>query len=239
MTRVVISQPMYFPWVGFLAQMALADVMIWLDDAQFSKGSFTNRVQVPRATDQPTWMSIPLEGKGHNTRICDLKPANDAWRNSHLALLRNTYRQEPFGQDALNLATDALSHSTLCDVMIASCRAEAQAVGVSPPDTYLSSEMNVAATGSNRVLELVKAVSGTEYVTGHGARNYLDHNAFEAEGLTVSYMAYNPLPWHQINPDFTPFVTGLDLIAAIEPDKRYNHLNPDTVTWRSFLGTKG
>lgn len=46
MARVVISQPMYFPWFGFMAQMSLADVFIWLDDAQFSKGSFTNRVQV-------------------------------------------------------------------------------------------------------------------------------------------------------------------------------------------------
>ena len=40
MKTVVISQPMYFPWVGMLEQMRLADVFVHLDDAQFSKGGF-------------------------------------------------------------------------------------------------------------------------------------------------------------------------------------------------------
>ena len=46
MTRVVITQPMLFPWPGFFEQLCLADVYIYLDDVQFSKGSFTNRVQI-------------------------------------------------------------------------------------------------------------------------------------------------------------------------------------------------
>ena len=29
---VVISQPMYFPWVGFLSQISMASTIIWLDD---------------------------------------------------------------------------------------------------------------------------------------------------------------------------------------------------------------
>jgi len=78
MTRVVISQPMYFPWVGFIAQMALADVFIWLDDAQFSKGSFTNRIQV-KLPDGRKWMSVPLEGKGAFQTIRDLHSARKDW----------------------------------------------------------------------------------------------------------------------------------------------------------------
>ncbi|MFT7595258.1 MAG: hypothetical protein ACI8R4_002586 [Paracoccaceae bacterium] len=61
MTRVVISQPMYFPWAGFLAQLALADVRIWLDDAQFSNGSFTNRVQVKPRPDTPELPCPPVK----------------------------------------------------------------------------------------------------------------------------------------------------------------------------------
>lgn len=41
---------MFFPWVGFLEQLKLVDVYVFYDDVQFSKGSFTNRVQV-KATD--------------------------------------------------------------------------------------------------------------------------------------------------------------------------------------------
>ena len=44
--NIVISQPMYFPWMGFFQQIAIADVFIFYSDVQFSKGSFTNRVQI-------------------------------------------------------------------------------------------------------------------------------------------------------------------------------------------------
>ncbi|HOX52645.1 MAG TPA: WbqC family protein, partial [Fibrobacteria bacterium] len=31
---VVITQPMYFPWVGLFEQIRLADEIVWLDDVQ-------------------------------------------------------------------------------------------------------------------------------------------------------------------------------------------------------------
>ena len=51
---------MYLSWAGFLAKMALTDVFIWLDDVQFLKGSYTNRIQVKTPTGS-NWMSIPLK----------------------------------------------------------------------------------------------------------------------------------------------------------------------------------
>ena len=48
--KVVISQPMLFPWVGMLEQIMLADVFVHYADVQFSKGSFTNRVQIKDST---------------------------------------------------------------------------------------------------------------------------------------------------------------------------------------------
>ena len=50
--KVVISQSMFFPWVGFLEQLKLADVYVFYDDVQFSKGSFTNRVRVKASVDR-------------------------------------------------------------------------------------------------------------------------------------------------------------------------------------------
>src|SRR5690606_21435204 len=46
MTLVAIHQPNYAPWLGYFHKLAQADVFVFLDDAQFSKGSYTNRVQV-------------------------------------------------------------------------------------------------------------------------------------------------------------------------------------------------
>lgn len=238
MTRVVISQPMYFPWAGFLAQMALADVFIWLDDAQFSKGSFTNRVQVKTGAGRK-WMSIPLDGKGAGRRIRDLQPARADWADGHVSLLRNALADAPFRDEVLEIVLGAAAADSLCDAIIASAELSAAAAGVRFPPALRSSDMGVPGSGWERVLKLVQKVGGTSYITGHGARNYLDHLAFEAAGVPVAYMDYAPHPWPQAHGPFTPYVTGLDLVANVPPDHRAGHLNPRTVPWRAFADDQG
>jgi hypothetical protein len=71
-------------------------------------------------------------------------------------------------------------------------------------------------------------------VTGHGARNYLDHAAFELAGITVEYMAYSKMQYPQLHGDFLPYVTILDLIGALGPEAA-SVIRPATVPWREFL----
>ena len=233
MTRVVISQPMYFPWAGFLAQMALADVYIWLDDAQFSKGSFTNRVQIKTAAGIK-WLSIPLAGKGSYQDIRNLGASEPSWWMPHRALLAQALKGRPHLAQALAIFDQVPKDIALVDTLIASAEAPAHAMGIRPSTILRSSEMSVEGNSWDRVLRMVKAVGGTEYITGHGALNYLDHEAFEAAGVAVSYMNYNPLPWPQDHGDFTPYVTCLDLLANVAAEQAAAHLRPAVTGWRTF-----
>lgn len=94
--QVVISQSMYFPWVGFLEQLRLADVFVVYDDVQFSKGSFTNRVQIKTSTGS-RWMTVPLQNfhLGQQIDQVRLDDRRD-WRGQHRDMLRKAYHQAPF-----------------------------------------------------------------------------------------------------------------------------------------------
>lgn len=234
MTTVVISQPMYFPWPGFLAQLSMADVMIWLDDATFSKGSFTNRVQV-RLPNGMSWLSIPLEGKGSGQLICDLQAAKPGWLDAHLATAKQAFKSAPHKTQALDLVEGLRAQNRLCDTITASSETLAAACGIGLGPTHRSSEMGIGGKGSERVLRLVKECGGTRYVTGHGARNYLDHEAFEAAGVAVEYMDYAVKPWGEDTGAFSPYVTGLDLLAHVGGQAAASHLNPRTRPWRDFV----
>ncbi len=234
MTTVVISQPMYLPWPGFLAQLSMADVVVWLDDAQFSKGSFTNRVQVNLPSGK-SWLSIPLENKGSGILIGDLIAAKQGWLDSHIATLKQSLKGTLYLSEALQVAESLRSHANLSDALIASSTNLAAACGIAPDHSLLSSKMNITGAGSARVLETVKTLGGTRYVTGHGARNYLNHEAFEAAGVNVDYMEYEVLPWGPQVADFSPYVTSLDLLAHVGGAGAADHLIPKTVNWRAFL----
>ena len=102
MKTVVISQPMYFPWVGMLEQMALADVFVHLDDAQFSKGGFFNRVQIKTAGGTP-WLTVPLAETKLGQSLNETRMAAHDWRRKQLVTLRQAYASAPHVEEMLAL----------------------------------------------------------------------------------------------------------------------------------------
>lgn len=232
MTRVVISQPMYFPWPGFFEQMRLADVYVWLDDVQFSKGSFTNRVQV-LVEGKQVWMTVPL-AKKTGRDIANLEARGDEWRASHRALLTQSLRQAEHLETALDVFDLALARTPLVDLLIASAEGCGEALSALPPRIVKSSDLGVGGRGSDRVLDIVRHLDGTRYLTGHGAARYLDAGVFEAAGVEVEFMDYHVVPWPQRGGPFTPYVTALDLLAMRGPEAP-GHLQPRTVPWRAFI----
>lgn len=237
MTTVVISQPFLFPWVGLWEQMALADVFVHADDVQFPKGHFVNRVQVK--TEQGSiWLTIPLASPRTETLIRDvLVDDSRDWRSKHLRHLENAYRKAPFGSDMLELVQEvyAIRSSRLVDIVIGGLEAVAGRLGLDRSRRFLlQSELGVDDRNTARVLQVVRSLGGDRYVTGWGARNYLDHQRFEDSGVEVLYMDYARTPYPQLHGAFTASVSVLDLIANVGPDAG-SFIRPRVTPWREFL----
>jgi len=235
--NVVISQPMYFPWVGMFEQIALADVFVFYTDVRYSKGSFTNRVQIKTRTGMK-WMTVPLQNHRLGQRIEEVlvKSVSD-WKPRHLALLSESLDQAPFVADAEALL-QALPEFDTCNVgylssvsMLEVCRY----FGLDRETRFVNiNELDVGGAGSERVLQIVKSLGGSRYITGEGGRHYLDHEAFETAGIAVDYMNYQRSPYPQFFGPFTPFVSILDLVAQCG-HAGVHHINPETTPWRRFI----
>jgi hypothetical protein len=72
------------------------------------------------------------------------------------------------------------------------------------------------------------------YISGHGGRAYLDHAAFDAEGIRVEYVEYKKKEYPQLHGAFTPHVSALDLVANAGPDGR-EVIASGSVYWKNFL----
>lgn len=228
---------MYFPWVGFLEQWSLADIFVVYDDVQFSKGSFTNRVQVKTVAGS-RWLTVPLRDLRLGQRIDEVQVDDSAdWRTSQLGVLKQAYRDAPFVSEMMELA-QVVIHEPIRSIGELSLRSMimlARHLGINPGLRIIHArDLNIGGSGSDRVLDIVRALAGTDYVTGHGARRYLDHEAFERAGISVSYMRYGCAPYPQQHGTFTPFVSALDLVANCGKDGA-QFIRPKAVPWRCFL----
>lgn len=237
MTTVVISQPFLFPWVGLFEQLRQADVFVHYDDVAFSKGSFVNRVQI-KGAGGTEWMTIPLRARRFGQSIQSLQAEDDqAWRTEHLARLAEFYDQAPFRDEMLALVGGVYAdhHASFCELLITALERLAHYFGLAEHTRfYRSSDLGIGGSSSARVLDIVRSFGGDRYVTGHGAKNYLDHEAFERAGVAVDYLDYSRRPYPQLHGPFDPHVSTLDLLANLGPVGRDWICSP-TIPWRSFL----
>jgi hypothetical protein len=228
---------MYFPWSGLLDQIRLADVFVHYDDVQFARG-FLNRVQVKTANG-PCFMTVPLRKHPRAVLIEEVEPcAPHEWVPAHRALLLDALRGAPHLDDAIALF-DAVTREqapSLGALARRSMLAVSDYFGLSAGTRFLRSDtLGVEGRSSERLLGLCRSLGADTYLTGHGARNYLDHALFEAHGVAVRYMDYRAVPYPQRHGAFTPYVTSLDLVANCGPGGVRN-LCSGTLGWKEFLG---
>lgn len=235
---IVISQPMYFPWVGMFEQIILSDIFVIYDDVQFSKGSFTNRVQI-KTNDGIKWLSVPLSKISLSQTINQIKIDNSkSWQESQLSFLENTYKKHTYKYDILDIVSNVFNseYFTIADLSMNSMLEIMHYFSISKV-VLKSSELNIKGTSSKRVCDIVKLLAGKHYITGHGAKNYLDHHLFESNGIQVGYMDYRFNKYNQKFGEFTPYVSILDLIAT-EGKGGLAYINSTTTDWKEFINER-
>jgi hypothetical protein len=236
MRSVVISQSMYFPWVGLLEQIRLADVFVHYDDVQYTRG-FYNRVQVKTAGGV-RWMTVPLKDYHRGQLIEEVQiDSSQNWQGKHLKLITDSFAQCPFRNDAIELMESTFDHSakTIGELSRLSILALAEYFGIDADTEFADSKtLNVPGRSSQRLMDLTKQLSGDVYITGHGAKNYMDYDVFETNSIEVRFMNYQHQPYPQQHGDFTPFVTGLDLVANCGREG-ISFICSNTTHWKEFI----
>jgi len=235
--RLVISQPMYFPWYGHLEQIKAADTYVFYDDVQFSKGSFTNRVQL-LVDGVQQWLTLPVRLPRAAMGIQDVEVNSDKdWRLTHLRKFHAAYRKAPYLSDAIEVMESVFSveGAHLSSITIDSVRCLATYFGIAETTTFIrSSELGIGGCGSDRVLAICQHLEANEYITGHGARNYLDQPSFERAGIKVSFLDYGLAPYRQLCQPFIPYVSSLDLVAMMGKEGRAA-IGGSVVKWDQWL----
>lgn len=235
--RIVVSQPMYFPWIGQLQQVGLCDAFVFYDDVQFSRGFF-NRVQI-KTKQGPRWLTVPLMQWKRGQLICEVEIDNSQdWMRSHRDQLKQAYSGAPFYTEMIALVDEVFSHEYTVIGELAE-RSLTAMIGyysqIAEGTRFLrSSELGITGESSQRLIDICSLLNGTHYLTGHGARNYLNHAAFDEKGIAVEYIDYELDSYPQPHGEFTPYVSALDMIANCGGNG-VKLIRGRPVHWRNFI----
>ncbi len=211
---VSIHQPNYFPWSGYFSKILRSQHFVFLDDVQFSKGSFTNRAQIDVAGDQK-WLTIPCKPK-LGTSIVDVEIKNYEWIDQHKTRIELGYSRAqkfdevwPFVRKLLG-ECDGLK---LAEMNIHTITSICLELGINTV-LHRSSEVSFSRSNdaSKNLAELVRRLGGRRYLSGQGGSTYNRTDVFESYGVEVIYSNFIEMPRVQHSHSFKPGLSILDVL---------------------------
>ena len=217
--KAAIHQLQYWPGLRFFSKMRAADLFIYLDDVQFEKREFQNRNRIRNARGWQ-YLTAPVISKGRFAqKINEVELDNTAaWREEHLRAIKQNYARAPFFKERLPALEELYSrdYRLLADLAIATMDFLKDAFGVKTPVKF-SSEYGVDETSSARLARLCAAAGADEYLSGAGAKAYLDAGVFSFAGIKLSWQEFKLREYKQAFPGFEPDMSALDLLLNCGP----------------------
>jgi len=199
--------------------MRSADLFIYLDDVQYEKREFQNRNRIRTARGWQ-YLTAPVLSKGRfSQKISEVELDNStAWRQEHLLALKTNYSRAPFFREYFPELEKlyAGEYRLLAEVSMATAGFIAKKLGLNVP-AKLSSSFKVEETSSVRLVSLCAAAGAGEYLSGSGARAYLDAAAFSRAGIKLLWQEFTPREYPQAFPGFEKDMSALDLLLNCGP----------------------
>lgn len=245
---LVLSQPMFLPWLGMFEQVRLCKHFIFYDDVQLPFGGgkgrgFLTRVQIKTARGID-WLTLPVAraGKGEQLISDSLFPHMD-WKQEHLGKIAQAYRGAPFFREIFERVVEpvyAIETDRVSDFCMQSMEMVWREFGLAPEHS-VSSQLGIATEldSSERVLAICRNLGIQDYISGLGAMNYIDYELFERANVRIYYMDYALKAYPQQHGEFTPYVSILDPLFNIGIEGVRQKLGSSAVYWKDWPYMKG
>ncbi len=219
--RVVINQPNYIPWRGYFDLIDDADLFLYHDDVQYTKQDWRNRNKIKTASGS-VWLSVPVKKVSTETLIKDvLIDHEQKWLFDHKRRLTEAYKTTSFFRAYAEefFAILDKKHEKLADLDIETAAFILRAFKIETP-VSLVSMMELKGQKTEKLLAILRACGGSEYLSGPAAKAYIDEKKFEEAGIKLTWKTYDYAPYPQLWGDFEGAVTALDLLFNCGADAR-------------------
>jgi hypothetical protein len=222
--RIAIVQSSYLPWKGYFDLIRSVDEFVLYDDMQFTRRDWRSRNRV-KTQNGLHWLSVPVDAKGKfDQKIKDTHVQDPSWASKHWQTLRHAYGKAPYFRDYQARVESAFAD--LANEPMLS-RINARLIGmvcefleITTPITW-SMDYAQREGKSERLLSICQAAGASHYLSGPAARDYMDVELFERNGVSVAFADYSDYPvYPQMHGPFEHAVTALDLVFSVGPDAR-------------------
>jgi hypothetical protein len=222
MRKVAILQSNYIPWKGYFDIIQKADVFVIYDEVQYTKNDWRNRNMIKTPTGMQ-WLTIPVLQQSLNQKICETCVSKSNWNIKHWNALVGNYAKAPYFrhyESEFKLLYSSIETDNLSEINRQFIDKINSVLNITT-EIIDSRALGLIGDKNERLIDAVKKLNGTHYISGPAAKSYLDLTAFEKASIHVEWMEYSGYPaYSQLFEPFNHNVTVLDLLFNEGPNAK-------------------
>ena len=221
--KVAIHQPNFLPWPGYFHKYDQCDLMVHMDTAQHVRRDFDQRNWIHTPEGRKRRITVHISGANRSSQPLNrVGLANDNWRRELQNLLYNSYHRAPFYQPHAEALLGIIDHDwpALAELNLALIAYLKDALGIGTSSILLSSLGADLGQRNEQLINICHQVDADTYLSGQGARDFLDEKQFRRAGIKVEFQDYTPAKYPQIHSPFIPNLSVIDLLFNTGPQAR-------------------
>jgi hypothetical protein len=217
-----VHQPNYLPWLGFFAKLARSDLYIVMDNVQFPRNSWTNRVRIG-GNGPLVWLTVPVRHSGDlETVIGEMEiDYKQDWRRRHLRTIQQRYARCPAFDAIFARLTGVLEtrprllidlNLRLIEMLMTLCKISTRVL--------MGSQLGGTGRGSHLVASMCARAGASVYLAGEGSVAYEEMSAYSANSIEHRLSSFEHPKYPQRGQGtFLPGLSILDALFCIGPEK--------------------
>ncbi len=226
---IAISQPTYFPWIGYFGLIMNSDIFIFLDDVQFDKRSWQQRNKVKSNLGEQ-FISVPVKTKRKSKQLIkDVEIYDQNFYQEHLKIIELNYSKSkyfdkifPHFSEIEKKIRDEVYLSKINIILIN----QILKILNLRKKIYQSSDLNIGGKKTSKLINICNHFKDKNYLINPGALDYLknDFDLLNNENIELYLLEYNGIKYNQLYGNFLSHLSIIDLLFN-EGDNSINILN--------------
>jgi len=193
--------------------MMNVELFVFLDDVQFRKKGWQNRNRI-RINDGTTLLSIPVHTHSY-PKINEVTIDNEKnWSIRHKKSILYNYARAPYFDEIKDFIESIFEKKFqyLLDLNTEIIKFIMNELEIKSKIVF-SSELEISKKGSDRVIDICKAVGADHYITGtFWAESNLRVEEFKKSNIDIEFQKFQHPIYKQIHGEFIPEMSIIDLL---------------------------
>ena len=171
---ISIHQPAFMPWYPLIQKIDKCDIFVMMSNCQFERRGYQNRFDI-----NGKWFTMSVKKNLHRdlTKISEVDYSNvhEDWES-----IKNRLPQY---RDKLNYFDECISDNLVLtnkSIIVSIC-------DLLNINTKIIDDYETELTSNERLIDICKTNNAETYLSGNGARAYIDEDLFNQNGINVIF----------------------------------------------------